>query len=946
MISSPLRRPLCQHARIIRSNRWLTTIGIRREDPKRIWERRTPLTPAAVSLLARAGEVEVEVESCQRRSFPNKEYEKAGARIVPSLSPKVDLVLGIKEPPVSEVHRLIDAEKGRKRTWMVFSHTHKGQKYNTGLLSSFLGTDNQQTLIDYELLTREKADGKGRERVAAFGWYAGAVGAGEALTLTGLALLRKGIATSLLNLSRPYTFNSLDDYRAAVREAAAAIAANPPPEPIVIGVTGRGKVATGAMDILKELDPVWVESDRLSEITTDASSSSKVIVSNLDPAHYMRANGKENSYSRVGYYADPSKFKSHFDEVIAPHLTTLINGQGWSKGFPRILDNAQMEAQVARAKRDGSKPKLIAVQDITCDINGNLEFMDRSTTIDQPYYDGPGGVMISSIDILPSELPKDSSEHFSDCIIPYVRQLATGAHDAVLEDTLSRATIVRSGTITENHKGLMPRVQQWRNENVGSGRRAMSTASRDSGIHRKKKVLLLGSGLVAGPAAQVLGSRSDIVVRLASVDAKANDAMSAKYANMSGLTLDATNDAAASQAVEESDVVISLLPAPMHTLIAEHCVNHRKHLITASYVSDEMQAFNSKAEDAGIIILGECGLDPGIDSMAAMRIIDRANKEGKTISSFISWCGGLPELSASEVPLRYKFSWSPKAVLTAALNDAHYKLDDQIHHVQGDQLLAQHFPSVGLWDGLPLEGLANRDSLLYAEKYGLGTVEDLSNLFRGTLRYQGFSRLMDSFRQLGLLNRDALDQQVESWTDLLLQSVKVSQRLPDSTRSEDLPVIVKDIVDSKVADDTLQALEWFGVLPNGKQNTVSRPVTASRSMAPIDYFAQLLSNRLSYHKGERDTCLLHHEFVLHPASMDASQGGPGQKVTASLLAYGDDDASAMAVTVGKTLAFAALRVLDGKVAGRGVRRPLDKDVYEGVLDDLESVGVKVAENWA
>ena len=155
---------------------------------------------------------------------------------------------------------------------------------------------------------------------------------------------------------------------------------------------------------------------------------------------------------------------------------------------------------------------------------------------------------------------------------------------------------------------------------------------------------------------------------------------------------------------------------------------------------------------------------------AAMRVIDRAKKEGKQVKSFVSWCGGLPELSASEVrtsvsrpaganlrlggqvPLGYKFSWSPKAVLTASMNGARYKLANEVsllhntllpadeltamqtYQIQGDQLLAQHFPSVALWDRLPLEGLANRDSLPYAEKYGLGLVEGLTNLFRGTLR--------------------------------------------------------------------------------------------------------------------------------------------------------------------------------------------------------------------
>jgi len=175
---------------------------------------------------------------------------------------------------------------------------------------------------------------------------------------------------------------------------------------------------------------------------------------------------------------------------------------------------------------------------------------------------------------------------------------------------------------------------------------------------------------------------------------------------------------------------------------------------------------DDRAQEKGVLLLGECGLDPGIDSMsavsrtrlnvlitrAAMRILDRVRRERKKVTSFVSWCGGLPEPSASnvrsplpaftitngQIPLGYKFSWSPKAVLTAALNPASYKLDDKLHSIPGDQLLASHFADVPLWKGLALEGLANRDSLPYAEKYGMGEVSDLKNLFRGTLRYDLF----------------------------------------------------------------------------------------------------------------------------------------------------------------------------------------------------------------
>lgn len=262
MLSQRLR--LLAQRRLLAHKRYLTTLGIRREDPSRIWERRAPLTPEAVSELLESrsqyagdDELRIEVESCRRRCFTDKAYEsvsgrysmprdeaeqsQVGASIVPELSGEVDVVLGIKEPPVPTVKQLLNSPGGeRPRSWAVFSHTHKGQAYNTPLLSSYLGT--KQSLIDWELLTGP-TEGKGKtklERVAAFGWYAGVVGAGEALTLLGLALLKRGVASPLLHHPRPYTFSTLWAYQTALRKTGDALrdAHIPGERPQVFGITG------------------------------------------------------------------------------------------------------------------------------------------------------------------------------------------------------------------------------------------------------------------------------------------------------------------------------------------------------------------------------------------------------------------------------------------------------------------------------------------------------------------------------------------------------------------------------------------------------------------------------------------------------------------------------------------------------------------------------------
>lgn len=318
-----------------------------------------------------------------------------------------------------------------------------------------------------------------------------------------------------------------------------------------------------------------------------------------------------------------------------------------------------------------------------------------------------------------------------------------------------------------------------------------------------------------------------------------------------------------------------------------------------------------------------------------MRILERVQREGKRVTSFVSWCGGLPEPSASNVPLAYKFSWSPRAVLTASQNDALYKLDGTVHSVPGPELLARHFPSVELWNGLKLEGLANRDSMPYAAKYGLGPVDGLRDLFRGTLRYQGFSSLMDNFRHLGLISQSALSYPVESWPAFLAASM--SSSFGENISERALVPAIKSALGTQ-AEPTLEALKYFSLLPGSGSGPPLPNV-----QTPIDLFASLLSNKLAYKPGEHDTCLLYHGFKVVP--QNAPEGTPEQNVTASLLCTGTEKASSMATTVGCTLAFAALRVADGKVESRGVHGPYGKDVWSGVLDELASVGVEVKENW-
>ena len=253
---------------------------------------------------------------------------------------------------------------------------------------------------------------------------------------------------------------------------------------------------------------------------------------------------------------------------------------------------------------------------------------------------------------------------------------------------------------------------------------------------KRKNVLLCGSGFVAGPLVDYLLRDPNINITIASNSQAEATSLALGKANTKVVPLDVKDNAKMASLVKDSDIVVSFVPAPFHPIIAEHCIQEKKNMVTASYISPAMKALDERAQRAGITIMNEIGLDPGIDHLSAMKMIDEVKAEGGKVTSFVSWCGGLPAPEASNVPLSYKFSWSPRGVLTAGLNDAKFRMHNGFHDIQGKDLMKKHFPDVPIYPGFALEGVANRDSLSYADTYGLGPVEKLDTMFRGTLRYK------------------------------------------------------------------------------------------------------------------------------------------------------------------------------------------------------------------
>ncbi|CAE6447590.1 unnamed protein product [Rhizoctonia solani] len=970
------------------------TVGLRREDPGRIWERRTPLTPDVVEDLVESG-AEVLVEECERRVWKNHDYVKAGAKLVPSgkraLEP-ADIILGIKEVPIDECISTL-TPRNTPRTHLMFSHTAKGQEYNTGLLSQFVSppgdTNARARLVDYELLADESG-----KRVVAFGWYAGAAGLAEGLITSAHAELQLGVASPFIHLPRPYAHPSLDDMRASLRRVGkhiSSVGTSPALGPFVVAVTGNGNVAMGALDMLKELPVVYVKPKDLPSLVSNPETDlCKIYVTQLPPSEYIRGTNNE-PYNREAYHADPSKWKSIFADEVAPYVSLLVNGAGWKHGYPRLISNADLPRVVALAKGVGLG-RFAAIADVSCDFEGGLEFVTHATTICAPIYQHPLGPHLMTVEILPAEIPRDASEHFSKALIPYLKGLVrahqrggtfalegeVGEEGQRVLGTLDRATIAENGVLRPQHAWLMERVKAYwaqnkdstqpelavaRERNISASGRvtlssvdpktageAESSVESSQYVKPNKRVLLLGSGMVAKPAVDVFLGREDIRLVVASNNLSEATTLTRSHDRAEAIHLDVSDRERIAELVNGADVVISLLPAAFHVQIAENCIKYQKHLVTASYISPSMKALHERAIEADVLLLNEIGLDPGIDHCGAMEMRDRFERQGKRIVSFVSWCGGLPAPEDSNVPLGMKFSWSPKGLLSAALNPASFKLAGKHINIPGNELLESYFPDVPLAKGFALEGLANRDSLGYAETYKFGSVDEMRSLFRGTLRYKGFADIMRMFSEVGLLSNKEEDKIILSqWNELVGRAA--AKASGEKFEIKDTVDVVKSIIGAERAEEhkIIPMLQWMNAVPTGTTATnpdPSFPSVPKGPVTPLDALAILLAYKLRYEPHERDLVLLSHEVVTAPTSAPYSETfdpATNEVHTSTLTVYGSTSGSAMSKTVGLPLAFAALRVLDGGVRARGVAGPFGDEVYMPVLEGLEAVGLGMKE---
>jgi saccharopine dehydrogenase (NAD+, L-lysine-forming) len=426
-------------------------IGIRREDKSR-WERRVPITPAKARELRERHGIEFYVQASPIRVFREEEFEQAGVHVQEDLCP-AGVIFAVKEIPLQYFNP--------GKTYVFFAHVIKGQPHNMPMLRRMM--EQGCNLIDYEKVTDERG-----RRLIFFGWHAGVVAMIESLWALGQRLKWEGIANPFTEMRHTYTYDSLAAVRADVRAAGERIKAEGLPReitPLIIGVAGYGNVGRGILELLTDLPTVEIEPGEVARMAGDPKASNRVIYRVLfKEEHTVAPNDPASRFDLQDYYLHPQKYHSTFEQYV-PYLSVLMNSNYWDARYPRLLTKAHTRELFSGPE----KPRLRVVGDASCDIEGSIECTLKATEPDDPVYvwdpqtgevamgvAGRGPVILA-VDILPSELPREASEYFSEILEPFIPAIAQADYSVPFEEVelpseIARAVILYHGKLTPDYR--------------------------------------------------------------------------------------------------------------------------------------------------------------------------------------------------------------------------------------------------------------------------------------------------------------------------------------------------------------------------------------------------------------------------------------------------------------------------------------------------------------
>ncbi len=433
-----------------------------------------------------------------------------------------------------------------------------------------------------------------------------------------------------------------------------------------------------------------------------------------------------------------------------------------------------------------------------------------------------------------------------------------------------------------------------------------------------KNVLCLGAGLVARPYIQYL-CKHGFHVTVASRTKEKAERLIQGCDNAIAVAFNIVkDDELLDSLTSKTDLVCSLLPYTFHVKAAKIAIRHKKHFCTTSYISPEMKALDDAAKNAGVLILNECGVDPGIDHMSAMKIIDKIHNEGGKVASFTSFTGGLPAPDANNNPFGYKLSWSPRGVLLAGRNDAQFLKDGKVVTIPGKDLFDNYelmeVPDMGQFEGYP-----NRDSLSYIDIYN---ISETKTMLRGTFRNLGWCSTLKKIADMGLLDIEERDFANVSYAEMTKQLV--------SSDESDVSTAVAKQLGLKRNDPIIARFEWLGLFDN---KSIPNGINTY-----LDALCHLFEEKLQYAPGERDMIIMHHDFI-------AEYTDRRERITSTMIDYGIPNGdSSMSRTVALPIAIASRLILEGKIDLIGVHRPIIPEIYDLVLEELETLNISLEEN--
>ncbi|MFN2260700.1 MAG: saccharopine dehydrogenase family protein [Psychroflexus sp.] len=441
-----------------------------------------------------------------------------------------------------------------------------------------------------------------------------------------------------------------------------------------------------------------------------------------------------------------------------------------------------------------------------------------------------------------------------------------------------------------------------------------------------RKILIIGAGKSTSSLVRFLLNQSEIEnikLKIGDLSLEHAQKLAGNHKNAEALALDVFDKSQREKAIKDADIVISMLPARFHIEVAKDCVKFNKNMVTASYVSKDMEALDEDVKAKGLTFMNEIGVDPGIDHMSAMQVLDRIREQGGKMLMFESFTGGLVAPESDDNLWHYKFTWNPRNVVVAGQGGAaEFIQEGQYKYIPYQRLFRRteflQIPKYGRF-----EGLANRNSLAYRPIYGL---EDIPTIYRGTLRRVGFSKAWNVFVQLGVTDDTYKMQDSENMS----YREFINSFLPYSpTDSVELKLRQSMKIDQDdLIWDKLEELDIF----NSKKKIGLKDATPAQALQKI------LEDKWTLKPDDKDMIVMYHKFGYE-------LNGENKQIDSTMVSIGEDQTyTAMAKTVGLPVGIATLKILNGEIDKKGVLRPIHPEVYNPILKALEDFDIKFEES--